>query len=517
MFLVLVVFITKQFLLMHFTKRIAIKLLVSILLVGLNCVAIAQTILDQVSVESNLKSHVEYFCSPALMGRSTLTGHDVLAAQYVDSLFSSYSLGGLPNFKNLTHSQPFKIYNTISEQQFLVVNDSTYLFPDDFAYLGKRPMNNQKIELYFGGILDNPSVPDVDLKGKGLLLFSNNLRLASVQVQQLAEANGCAMVLLANPSDNFQFYKIAQNLGGEKPYENFRIGKDVEPPMMTFIPSSRGNVPVLFISNAMAGSILGQSAKDILANIENQENVESPQMKTSIEYKLVADVDIIETQNVVGYIPARQTSQQSVLVGAHLDHLEPNGDKWYPGADDNASGSAVMLEVARLIAADYENGYKPLRNIVFASFTAEEIGLLGSQYYSLHPVFCADSTTVFINLDMVGRLLANEQEGIHLHINGKNRMNEFAQILNEINVDSMLFVDSETLAGSSVYSLSDHYHYDNLGLPSYILTTGLHTDYHKPTDTPEKLSYEGMGRLVKLIYNTVRYFADSDNPWQVAE
>jgi Zn-dependent M28 family amino/carboxypeptidase len=212
-----------------------------------------------------------------------------------------------------------------------------------------------------------------------------------------------------------------------------------------------------------------------------------------------------------------QNTQQSVVVGAHLDHLEPRSGKWYPGADDNASGTSVMLEVARLIAADYQSGYRPVRNIVFASFTAEEIGLLGSQFYTLNPLFSVDSTVAFINIDMVGRLSVNEQKGLHLHVNGKNRMNDFAQILNEINIDSMLFVDSKTLAGSSVYSLSDHYHYDRLGLPSYILTTGLHADYHEPTDTPEKLSYDGMGRLVKLIYNAVRHFADDSEPWVIAQ
>ena len=107
----------------------------SILLCGAN----AQPVPADVQISENLKLHVIYFCLPQLMVRSTLNGHDILAARYVDSLFNSFNLSGLPNFENLTYSQPFKIYNTISEQQFLVVNDSTYLFPDDFAYLGRRP------------------------------------------------------------------------------------------------------------------------------------------------------------------------------------------------------------------------------------------------------------------------------------------------------------------------------------------------------------------------------------------
>jgi hypothetical protein len=116
---------------------------------------------------------------------------------------------------------------------------------------------------------------------------------------------------------------------------------------------------------------------------------------------------------------------------------------------------------------------------------------------------------------MVGRSSKNDADKVHLYLNGKNRIDSFANILRNVNSDSTLTIDPETLPGSSVYSLSDHYHYDNLGLPSYILTTGLHGDYHRTTDTPEKLSYDGMGRLVKLLYNAVRHFADEEDPWDM--
>ena len=224
--------------------------------------------------------------------------------------------------------------------------------------------------------------------------------------------------------------------------------------------------------------------------------------------------DTIPTQNVVGFIPAAGVNQQSVIICAHFDHLAPEGQRWFPGADDNASGTAVLIEVARLLANDYRNGYLPNRNIVFAGYSAEEIGLLGSQYYFNNPLFPVENTTVMLNLDMVGRLGKQPEAKKAVYIGGSNRLKEFSSTMQTLNTDSTYTIDSESLAGISLFTLSDHFHFDNRGLPAYLITTGMHNDYHKPSDTPEKLSIEGMQDMVKLIYHAVRHFADSENPWE---
>ena len=152
------------------------------------------------------------------------------------------------------------------------------------------------------------------------------------------------------------------------------------------------------------------------------------------------------------------------------------------------------------------------RSIVFAGFTAEEIGLLGSQYYSLNPIFCTDSTAAFINIDMVGRLVETGGNSKNIFVNGDNRIEEFLQTLNTLNSDTTQVIDTKMFTGTDDILLSDHFHYNKLGLPSYLLTTGLHIDYHRPTDTPEKLSYTGMTKIVRLVYDAIRYYADTENP-----
>jgi len=500
---------------MLFKNWMSVKVLVGILLIGLNGAAIAQTTQIVDGIEQNLRGHVEYLCSPALMGRSTLTGHDVLAARYVDSLFSTYSLKGLHTYGKPTYSQRFNVYNSIRATERLTVGDSVFYFNEDFAYTGKLPPREKAIEVEFGGVFSEDGFDNLDLKGKALLVFVERLGLSLFYIQKYVKDTGCELVLIANPKDDNDFFKISKNVSASKSLANYSIDLNIENPVRSYMPSSRNNKPIVFISNRIAETILGNPPSDLQYGVNDDGHLSFQMSKTSIAFDLEGDIDIFPTQNVVGYIPADGYTQQSIVVGAHLDHLEPRGDKWYPGADDNASGTSVMLEVARLMAADYQNGYRPVRNIVFASFTAEEIGLLGSQFYTLNPLFCVDSTVAFVNIDMVGRPSKNDADEVHLYLNGKNRIESFANILRNVDSDSTLTIDPETLPGSSVYSLSDHYHYDNLGLPSYILTTGLHGDYHRTTDTPEKLSYDGMGRLVKLIYNAVRHFADEENPWDM--
>ncbi|MDD2549150.1 MAG: M28 family peptidase [Bacteroidales bacterium] len=496
---------------MHSFKNIRISTLVSILLLLVCRVVNAQPNVRDEQVANNLKQHVEYLCSSELMGRSTTTGHDTLAAQYIDSVFLSYKLMGMPCFSEATYAQKFNVYNTISAKQQLLAGDRPFLFKDDFVYVGVMPPMDSEFEVVFGGVFDEQRVRNMNLRGKALLVFAKNFGLISIQVQQVAADAGCPLVLVVNPLRQSGFYSLSRNIRADAAYANFCIDPSKEPLVRSLCSQSKGSVPVVFITDRVAESILRVCPKDLLKKIEQNEPLGLPSNLPEILFSSNSQVDTLPTQNVVGWIAAQKQTQQSVVVGAHFDHLAPHGQNWYPGADDNASGTAVMLEVARLLSEDLRTGYKPRRNIVFAGFTAEEIGLLGSQYYSLNPVFCTDSSAAFINIDMVGRLTKAGFDYDYIYVDGNNDRDIFLQTLNSLNSDSTLIIDSKMFTTNQI--LSDHYHYDNLGLPSYLITTGLHNDYHRPTDTPEKLSYIGMTKIVRLVYEAIRYYANAEDPW----
>lgn len=204
--------------------------------------------------------------------------------------------------------------------------------------------------------------------------------------------------------------------------------------------------------------------------------------------------------NVIGFID--NGAAMTVVIGAHYDHLGMGGEgslhrdgaAIHNGADDNASGVAVMLELAyRLKTSDLKG-----QNYLFMAFSGEEMGLLGSNYFTKNPTIALDKVSYMINMDMVGRL---NKESV-LAINGVGTSPRWNQIVNATNKDFTL-VTTDSGVGPS-----DHTSFYLNDLPVLHFFTGQHEDYHKPGDDAEKLNYKGMQQIADYIY---RIAAENDN------
>jgi Zn-dependent M28 family amino/carboxypeptidase len=190
-----------------------------------------------------------------------------------------------------------------------------------------------------------------------------------------------------------------------------------------------------------------------------------------------------QTKNVLAI---RKGSLDTVIViGAHYDAVGP-------GADDNASGTAAVLELARMFPT-------ARRNLVFILFSAEEMGLYGSSYYVKNPKFPNNKTIFMLNLDMIGYL----KEGRQYEDNPD--VNEILKVL----YGKYPFAQSITIRGGTA---SDQEPFDKIGIPVAFLHTGLHRNYHKPSDTAEKLNYEGMVQIVKYSYDLIKALDTHDLP-----
>ena len=218
----------------------------------------------------------------------------------------------------------------------------------------------------------------------------------------------------------------------------------------------------------------------------------------------------VAMQNVVGIIPGTKPefAGQSVVLGAHYDHLGlgwPNvhaGDegKIHHGADDNASGIAVLLELARILSKNL----KPERTVVFVAFTGEEAGLLGSQYYVKHAQrFPADKVIGMVNLDTVGRL-----ENKKLLVFGTGSAREWVHV----------FMGAGYVTGVPVkpvatdFGSSDQKSFLDTGVPAVQFFTGLHLDHHRPTDTVNKVDSEGLVKVAKVAKEAIQFLAGRPNP-----
>lgn len=207
--------------------------------------------------------------------------------------------------------------------------------------------------------------------------------------------------------------------------------------------------------------------------------------------------------NVIAYLKGSDPAlaDEYIVIGAHLDHLGIQNGTINPGADDNGSGSTAVLSIARAMA---ENPVKPKRSVLFMWFAAEEVGLIGSKYYTDHPIFPLEKMTCMLNIDMVGRNedngegdRAEDNEG-HIHLVGSQRGdNALHDIILRANqhVGFQFELDME-----SVWNRSDQINFYNQGVPVAFMFGGFHPDYHQPSDKIEAINFKKIAAAARLYY-----------------
>lgn len=217
------------------------------------------------------------------------------------------------------------------------------------------------------------------------------------------------------------------------------------------------------------------------------------------------------THNVIGILRGSdpKLASEAVVVGAHYDHLglgntnssmDPKQvGQIHPGADDNASGAAAVMELASDLAG-VRNQLR--RSIVFIAFSGEELGLRGSSYYTKHPTWPLEKTVAMINLDMVGRPRDNK-----IYVGGIGTSPNFQEILDKANIVG-LQISASSQGG---YGSSDHQSFYIVNVPVLFFFSGLHADYHKPTDTPDKIQNADHARVVNLAFNTAEALAQRED------
>ena len=215
----------------------------------------------------------------------------------------------------------------------------------------------------------------------------------------------------------------------------------------------------------------------------------------------------ITGRNVIGFI--NNTANKTIIIGAHYDHLGFGGEgslyrekdkAVHNGADDNASGVAILLDLASLLKVKNEQAeIKDKNNYLFMAFSGEEMGLLGSNYFSKNPTVETESVNYMINMDMVGRMKADSTLAVY----GTGTSPMFKQTL-KANNDKFKLVENESGVGPS-----DHTSSYLIDIPVLHFFTGQHEDYHKPGDDSEKLNYEGMNLISNYIYTIISDLDDN--------
>jgi Zn-dependent M28 family amino/carboxypeptidase len=267
------------------------------------------------------------------------------------------------------------------------------------------------------------------------------------------------------------------------------------------------------VSLALAEEVLRSSGKTLkqLRNEALQNQNFTPifidNATVTIDTKVIQETK--QTENVLGLLPGSDPvlKAQVVAFTAHYDHLGKDRDGViYPGADDNSSGTTAVLELAE---AFVKNPVKPKRSLLFMTVTGEEKGLFGSQYYVTNPIIPLNQTIADLNMDMIGRIDtihgANKDTN-YIYVIGSDKISlELDSLLHAANAESeQLKLDykyNDEQDPERFYYRSDHYNFAKNGVPIVFFFDGIHADYHKPTDTADKILFERMGKICRMIYD----------------
>jgi hypothetical protein len=277
------------------------------------------------------------------------------------------------------------------------------------------------------------------------------------------------------------------------------IPRDALP--MTLGVEEEAKIPVIQVGETVVDALFGglEALKKIQGTIDTTMHPHSfPLADVEARVQTSTSIASTPTQNVVAYFEGSDPvlKKQLVVVGAHYDHVgykkqHAEGEDYiYNGADDNASGTVALLGVAAGLGALSE---RPRRSILLIAFAGEEKGLLGSEYYNRQPLFPLDSTVAMLNMDMVGR---NGRDSLHLI--GTTSSPDLAEIAREENVRVGFVLVDEVLSSGG----SDHMSFQKRKVPSLFFHSGLHPDYHRVSDSPEKIDMVKLANTAKLVFLT---------------
>ncbi|MDX2246489.1 MAG: M28 family peptidase [Bacteroidia bacterium] len=242
---------------------------------------------------------------------------------------------------------------------------------------------------------------------------------------------------------------------------------------------------------------------------------------SEVQYKVEVEETFLSTENVVGIVEGTDKKEEVIVITAHYDHIGKQGEKIYYGADDNASGTVALLEIAEAFAEAAKQGVRPRRSVLFIALTAEEKGLLGSDYYTQNPLFPLEKTVTNLNMDMVGHLDQNHtQNPRFVSVVGSDWLSSELHEIHETANQKYVQLELDYRFNSPThpemfYYRSDQYNFAKFGIPVIFYTSADHEDYHKPTDTVDKIKFERIEGVAQLIFYTAWEIANREKRLKV--
>ncbi|HUQ96143.1 MAG TPA: M28 family peptidase [Chitinophagaceae bacterium] len=429
---------------------------------------------------ADLKRQLYIVAGPAMEGRETATEGQRKAAAYIESEFKRI---GLQPGANGKYQQLFPVYQDSITGAQLEVDGKPFALNTDFNV---TPNSSYNATLRFSEVVYIPagvtadSLKAMNLAGKAILLqAANNAQFA------LLQDKGVAAILLVSPA----YPRTTPAPNRNQLLYAFR--KSLRPQQFT-------------VSPAVAGAILK-------TNLDSATQLTSAKtFKADVLLELKKETKTLQSSNVVGVLPGTDLKDEYLFITAHYDHLGKRDSVIHYGADDDGSGTVSVIELAETFAQAKKKGNGPRRTLVFMTVSGEEKGLWGSEYYSDHALFPLDKTTADLNIDMIGRSDSSRKGDTtnYVYVVGDDKISSELKPISESANNKFIKLEldykfNDPADRNMIYYRSDHYNFAKAGVPIIFYYDGmLGSDYHRPTDTPDKINYALMARRAQLVFYT---------------
>ena len=469
----------------------------------------------------DLKKHLSVLASDEYEGRETGMPGQKKAAKYIQNFYEENGIsGGMPDG---TYQQSFP----------LLINNPKNIELSMLKYAESELEKPMKIDLkafkdyyFFGGFGDTTiSNMEVVFVGYGIKEKSFNSYTQTVKGKAVIMLEGHPEEYdLDRDWDNWRLkLKTAQQQGAVAMFtikENFKESVEsiryfVENPNMQI--HNKGikkynRIPNFYLPDSIA-EIITSLSMDELENKSKQGESWSTNVRAKMR-SFFKDTSY-KSENILGFIEGTDLKQEVLVLSAHYDHIGYDNGEVCNGADDDGSGTVAVLEIAQAFAEAKKDGISPRRSILFLNVSGEEKGLLGSQYYTDNPVYPLENTIADLNIDMIGRTDTNHVNDQYVYMIGSDRLSseldEIARACNKLYAQLELdYTFNSESDPNKFYYRSDHYNFAKKNIPVIFYFSGVHEDYHKPTDDVEKIMFPKTAQITKLIFHTAWELANRD-------
>lgn len=454
------------------------------------------------TIESEqLKEHLYTIASDEFEGRETGKKGQKMAMEYLIENFKSY---GIDKCLEKGYTQEFTLLEQEQKGVQLKIVEQEFLFNKDFtlspSVVLKQQLNEELVFIGYGIEEANyDSYKKRSIKGKAVFIMDglpenvdiNNEWTIKKKIE-LAKEKGAAVVMYYKPNLKERLEK----------YEHY-----YSKPKLVLEEDIKNDAVVVAVTEEMTEAIL-KMGKLKLKKIFKK----GVSLKDGFSIQLMLDINKptkeLTSENVLAYIPGKELKEELIIITAHYDHIGKEGDVVFNGADDDGTGTVSLLEIAEAFQTAVKKGLQPKRSILIMPVSGEEKGLLGSKYYTSHPIFPLENTVANLNIDMIGRYdKDHENDSNYVYLIGSDKLSsdlhELSESINEtytqIGLDYKFNDENDP---NRFYYRSDHYNFAKNNIPVIFYFSGVHEDYHKATDTVEKIDYKKTEKIARLVFMT---------------